>query len=195
MFKTDIVKFARYAGMVVAITALAGVTWAAFSDKGKITSGTFSVGSSDVKLLQNLHNGLQEGNLVDEVPGPNFTDITPNWTQDYYFKLYNNGSTLMHLVSNANYETANDPDDLRSYIYVEVIEWNDNGDGQFEDHEVGANLGKKTITKWKTEGFDLGMLDKQHLKGYVLRFSTASLSDTKQGKTGKYDFEISAVQI
>jgi hypothetical protein len=160
-----------------------------------VSGSTFSVGSSDVKLLQDLRLGVDSSNLVDQMAGPNFTGITPNWTQDYYFKVYNNGTTPLHLTSNASYETANDPDDLRSYIYAEFIEWNDNGDGQFEDSEQGVNLGKKTIIKWKTEGFDLGGIEKGTSRGYIIRFSTATLSDTKQGKTGTFDFELNAIQM
>lgn len=194
--KTRVFTCVKYLGLIIAVTALAGATWAAFSDKGKVLGSTFSVGNSDIKLLENLAGTASQENLKDELIGPNFTNVTPNWTQDYLVKIYNNGSTALQLTSNSNYETVNDPDDLRTYIYVEPLEWNDlNGNGNLDSGEEGLSYGTKSITKWKTEGFDMGEIDMGTIRGYILRFSTTSLSDTKQGKTGSYDFEINAIQI
>ena len=47
----------------------------------------------------------------------------------------------------------------------------------------------------KTEGFDLGTINNGNVKSYVLRFSTDNLSDTKQGKTGIYDFIFDAIGL
>ena len=196
IINAKLIKYVKYLGVVAAIVTAVGITWAAFSDKGKVLGSTFSVGNSDIKLLENIGGTTSQDNLKDELSGPNFINLTPNWTQDYPLKIYNNGSTALQITSNSEYETANDPDDLRSYIYVEPMDWDDsNGNGQLDSGEEGLSYGKKSITKWKTEGFDFGTINMGTTRGFILRFSTTSLSDTKQGKTGSYDFEINAIQI
>lgn len=185
----------NYGLLVAALIAAAGLVYAAFADKGSVLGSSFQVASSDLKMLDVLSGGTGESNLKDQLAGPSFTNITPNWQNDYLVKIFNNGSSTVHLTSNADYLTANDPDDLRSLIYVEPIEWNDvNNDGALDTGEEGVSLGKKTIVKWKTEGFDLGTLAKNQIKGLLLRFSTMTIGDTKQGKTGIYDFVFDAVQ-
>ena len=102
----------------------------------------------------------------------------------------------MQLTSVSDYATANDPDDLRSYIFVEPFSWNDSNDnGLLDTGELGSSFGKKSIVKWKTEGFSFGQLDTANVKGFVLRFSTDNLSDTKQGKTGVFDFVLEATSL
>jgi hypothetical protein len=197
---TKMPKVGRYVkyGILVAVMGLvAGIAWAAFSDEGKVLGGSFTVASADIKLIESLGGGLDDSNLKDELPGPIFNGVYPGWTKDYPIKIYNKGSLNLLITSNSNYTTANDPDDLRSYIYVEPIEWNDaDGNGEVADGELGTNYGKKTIIKWKTEGYDLGELAGGAIKGLVLRFSGGStLSDTKQGKTGIFDFEFSSIQL
>jgi hypothetical protein len=184
---------------LIALGVLLGLSmsvgYAAFMDKGKILGSTFSVGSSDLKLLKDLSQGGTVTNLADEMQGPSFSNISSNWTSDYYLKLYNNATGPIVLPTNAYYETVNDPDDLRSIIFVEPFEWNDDGDGVFEVGELGTSYGRKTIVKWKTEGFSLGQLEVGGTKGLVLRFSTDSVSETKQGKSGSYDFEFGATTL
>jgi len=193
--KNNVVTVLKYLGVLLVGAGIVGVTWAAFSDKGDVLGSSFSVGNSDIKLLNSLTNGTIEDNLRDTLPGPSFANISPNWTQDYLIKLYNNGTTGLQLSSNSNYATANDPDDLRSYIYVEIIPWNDeNNNGIVDTAEEGASFGKKTITKWKTEGIDLGTINVGTTAGYILRFSVGALSDTKQGKSAIFDFEFNAIQ-
>src|SRR3990167_8977967 len=100
------------------------------------------------------------------------------------------------LTSNANYLTANDTAELRSIINVEPIEWNDaNSNGVVDEAELGNSLGKKTIIKWKTEGFDLGVVSGGGVKGLVLRFSTDSVSSTKQGQSATYDFDFNSITL
>jgi len=185
--------------LLLLLGALLGISmsvgYAAFMDKGKILGSTFSVASSDLKLLKDLSLGGINTNLADEMQGPSFSNITANWTQDYLIKLYNNATDTLALTTNAFYETANDPDDLRSIIFVEPFVWNDNGNGTFEAGELGSSFGKKTIVKWKTEGFNVGQLEKGAIKGLVLRFSTDAVSDTKQGKSGSFDFEFGAATL
>ncbi len=171
------------------------VGYAAFMDKGKILGSTFSVGSSDLKLLKDLSLGVGGTNLTDEMQGPSFTNISANWTQDYLVKLYNNATGTLVLTTNAYYETVNDPDDLRSIIFVEPFVWNDNGNGVVDAGELGTSYGRKTVVKWKTEGFTLGQLEQGGIKGLVLRFSTDAVSETKQGKSGSFDFEFGAATL
>ncbi len=182
-------------GVFVVGMAIVTITWAAFSDRGKVLGSSFSVGSSDIKLLENLSGGVSNDNLKDEINGPNFQNITPSWTSDYLIKLYNNGSSALQLASYSNYSTANDPDDLRSYIFVEPFSWDDsNNNGIIDSGEEGNTYGKKSIVKWKTEGFDFGTMQVGEIKGLILRFTAGSLSDTKQGKSALYDFEFTAIQ-
>ncbi len=175
------------AGLLVVLAS--GVTVAAFGDKGDILGSSFSVGSADIKLLKDLAGPTSASNLTDTLPGPKFSNIGPNWRQDYPLKLYNNASGHIQLTSVSNYETANDPDELRQIIYVEPINWGDpNNNGIVEDNELGSSFGRKTIIKWKTEGFDLSSMASGSVKGMILRFSTDAVSDTKQGKTAVFDF-------
>ncbi|MFC1622188.1 hypothetical protein ACFL13_02280, partial [Patescibacteria group bacterium] len=167
-----------------------------FVDKGKILGSSFSVGSADIKLLQDVAGGVDIGNLVDEKTGPTFEGVSPNWTSDYLIKIYNNAAGQLQITSNANYETINDPDDLRQIIFVEPISWNDsNGDGIFDAGEEGTSFGRKTIVKWKTEGFDFGTINSGNVLSLILRFSTDTVSDTKQGSTGIFDFEFDSIGL
>ena len=180
-------------GILFGIGISAG--YAAFMDKGKILGSSFTMGSSDLKFLKDLTLGVVETNLVDEKQGPQFTNISPAWSQNYLVKIYNNAAEPVTLTSAAYYETAKDPDDLRSIIFVEPFNWNDDNDGVFEEGELGTSYGRKTIIKWKTEGYALGQVGAGSLKSLVLKFSTDTVSETKQGKSGSYDFEFEAVGV
>lgn len=187
-------KVILYVVAVIVFGLTLGVTYAAFTDKSKFTGSTFSVGSADIKLLNNVALGIDPSNLVEEKSGPGFENIEPYWFADYYVKIYNNATTNLLITTNANYETANDPAELRQVIYVEPFLWNDlNGDGDPEENEEGPSLGRKTIVKWKTEGFDLGEVNRGEVRGLILRFSTDAISDLKQGSSAIFDFEFNAV--
>lgn len=178
------------------VLGLVGIAYAAFSDKGKVLGSSFSVGNADIKLFSNLTLGAEPSNLLDEIIGPTFTNIGQNWQENYLIKIYNNGTYRMAIASHANYETINDPEELRQYIYAEIYPWNDsNNDGQLSDGELGTSIGKKTIIKWKTEGFSLGEFDPGQTLGFVVKFSTDSISDTKQGKQGVFDFEFDSIEL
>jgi len=182
--------------LIAALTLVAGVAVAAFGDKGEILGSNFSIGSADIKLFKDLSGGTTPENLVDELNGPAFANISPNWSEDYPLKIFNNAPTHIQLTSNAYYVTANDPDELRQIIYVEPINWGDaNNDGVVEESELGSSFGKKTIIKWKTEGYDLSSVAPGAVKGIVLRFSTDNVSDTKQGKSAIFDFEFDSLGI
>jgi hypothetical protein len=176
---------------------LAGIAVAAFGDKGEILGSSFTVGSADIKFLNSITGGTTAGNLVDQLDGPSFSGISPNWEQDYFVKIYNNAQTPVQLATNAYYETINDPEDLRQIIYVEPWLWNDaDNDGAVGVGELPAtSLGRKTIVKWKTEGFDLGTLNAGEVQGLLLKFSTDDVSDTKQGASAIFDFEFDSPGI
>ena len=171
------------------LVIIAGVAFAAFADRGQILGSSFSTGSADIKFLNDLTGSTGTENLVDELPGPTFSNIGPNWSEDYLLKIFNNAAGHIQLTSNSAYETINDPDDLRQIIFVEPFNWGDsNNNGLVDDGELGSSFGRKTIVKWKTEGFDLSSMASGSVKGLVLRFSTDTVSDTKQGKTAIFDF-------
>ena len=184
------------AGLGIVISLVAGVTFAAFTDKAKVMGSTFSVGSADLRFLEDMPKGTDPTNLVDEIPGPTFGNIGQTWSADYPVKLINNGTSGITIASRAYYETVNDPAELRSDINVEIFEWNDaNVNGVLDPGEVGMSLGKKTILKWKTEGLGVGQINPGQVRALVLRSSTENLSSTKQGKSALFDFEFESAQM
>lgn len=187
----------KYALVALIFVLSVGVTYAAFADKGSVLGSSFSVGSADLKLLIDLSGGTDAGNLAEDLAGPSFDNISPYWVGDYLVKVFNNGTSTVSLTSNADYQTVNDPQDIRQVIYVEPFEWNDaNNDGVFEEVELGLSLGvRDTLVKYKTVGYTLGTLDPGEVRGYVLRFSTENITDTYQGATGIFDFEFDSVGL
>lgn len=180
---------------VIGVMGFAVVTYAAFADKGEVKGSSFSVGSADLKLYLDVAGSPDQTNLVDELTGPSFTNISPNWSQSYLVKLYNNATSTVDLSTYSNYLTANDPAELRSIISVEPQAWDDtNGNGLVDTGEGGTIYGQKTFTKWKTEGFNLGQLGTGQTKGLILRFFTTTVGDTKQGTTGIFDFVFDSSQ-
>jgi len=175
---------------------VAGATYAAFKDRAKVLGSTFSVGSANIMFLNDLTMGTDPTNYIEELPGPSFTNVGPGWTKDYLVKIINMGTTKLGVTSHANYETTNDPKDLRSDINVELFSWNDiDADGELDVGEEGASKGKKTIIKWKTEGFNLGDFNPGQCIYLILRFSVDTISDTKQGASAVFDFEFDSIQL
>lgn len=173
-----------------------GLVYAAFLDKIKVPGATFKVNSAEIKFLKTLTGGINTENLTDELVGPTFDNIGQTWQQEYLLKIYNNTAATLNLNSKSNYTTANDPDDLRSYIYIEPFEWSDaNNNGIAETSEIGSTYGKKTLLKWKTEGITLNTIAPGTTKALVLRFSTENLPDSKQGKTGIFDYEFESYTV
>ncbi len=171
----------------------AGVGYAVFLGNSKVLGSKFTVASAEIKLLSNLSGGVNTENLVSELTGPEFNNVTSDWGDSYLVKIYNNSTSNLILTSRAEYATANDPDELRQLIFVEPYVWADaNNNGLAETEELSTSLGKKSIVKWKTEGFDLGTLTSGEVKGVLLKFSTDSVSSTKQGKSAMFDFEFDA---
>ena len=182
--------------VAAAVLGVVGMAYAAFADRGDVKGTTISVGSADIKLLSNLAGGTGESNLVEELVGPTFEHIAATWSADYLLKIFNNSSSAVSLFSTADYLTVNDPEDLRSIIYVEIFDWSDaDNDGLATPTEIGATYGKKTIVKWKTEGFSLPNLNSGTVAGFVLRFSATNISGTKQGAQAVFDFGFDAVGL
>ncbi|MBW6442069.1 SipW-dependent-type signal peptide-containing protein [Patescibacteria group bacterium] len=182
--------------LAIAVSAVAGVTYAAFTDKAKVLGSTFSVGSANLMFLEDLALGTDPSNYRDELPGPTFSNVGPGWTEDYLVKLISMATSKIGITTTAYYETANDPNDLRSITLVEIIKWYDtNQNGILDEGEEGQSLGQKTIIKWKTEGFNLGELFYGQTMGLILRFSTPTVSDTKQGASAVFDFEFNSIQM
>lgn len=180
---------------LIVISLIAGITYAAFSDKAKVLGSSFSVGSANLMFLESLSMGTDPSNYKDELPGPTFTNIGTGWTQDYLVKLISMASSKITISTNAFYETVNDPDDLRSDINVEIIKWYDtNQNGIVDEGEEGPIVGKKTIIKWKTEGFTLGDLYYGQVMELILRFSAPTISELKQGASAVFDFEFNSIQ-
>jgi hypothetical protein len=183
--------------VVLIITASTlGITYAAFMDKISFDGATVQVGSSNIQLLDNLALPPTTDNRVDTKPVPNFTLINPHYIKDYLVKIYADSSSRIALGSKSNYTTAEDPDDIRRYLLVEIFEWNDiNSNGLAEQEELGQSFGTKSIIEWKTEGFNLGELAPGQVNGYLMRFSSPNITNEKQNKTGKFSFEFSAVSL
>ncbi|MFH1648486.1 MAG: hypothetical protein ABIA11_02025 [Patescibacteria group bacterium] len=189
-------KYFMYGFTTILILVAAGIVYAAFSDKGKVLGSSFSVANSDIKIMADTTQGTNPANLVDEIAGPSFDNIGQTWQQDYAIKLVNGGTTKLQVMSNAYYETANDPENIREHIYVEIFEWSDaNNDGIADPGEYPNSLGKKTIIKWKTEGIALGEFNPGQSKPLVIRFSTENLSETKQGATALFDFIFEGIEM
>lgn len=185
-----------YGSLIIFSGLVAGVTYAAFSDKSNVLGATFTVGSADLKFLSNLANETDPTTYVDELPGPSFQNVSPIWQENYTLKLINRGTSKLAITTNSAYETAKDPKDLRSDILVEIIKWNDlDKDGEIDSGEETLSLGKKTIIKWKTEGFSLGELEAGQIMPIILRFTAPTLTDTQQGATGIFDFEFNSIQM
>lgn len=180
---------------LIIISLIAGITYAAFSDKAKVLGSSFSVGSANLMFLESLSMGTNPSNYRDELQGPTFTNIGPGWTQDYLVKLISMASSKITVSTNAFYETANDPESLRSDIEVEIIKWYDtNQNGIVDSGEEGPVVGKKSIIKWKTEGFTLGDLNYGQTMELILRFSAPTISESKQGASAVFDFEFNSIQ-
>lgn len=189
-------KLIAYFGIAVLVIGTVGIVYAAFADRGDIQGTSISVGSADLKLLNDLGGNVDPSNLLDNKPGPSYSNIGQNWTQQYPIQLFNNGTSQVTLFSTANYETINDPEDLRQEIFAEFFPWDDlNNDGTETPDEIGASLGKKTIVKWKTEGFDLGTMATGEVKGFLIEFSTVDLPESNQGATLLFDFGFDSVAL
>ena len=183
--------------MIVVMGAFMGIAYASFTDQAKFTGSRFSVGSADLKLLNDLAGGTSAENLVDSKPAPNYDSVSPQWQADYLVKVYNNGTQAVTLTSNMDYLTANDPGNIREFIYMEPFDWDDvNNNGMYDgETELGSSHTKKAFTAWKSTGFNFGQLDPGTTRSLIMRFSTGSISSSSMGKSGVFDFMFDAVSI
>jgi len=66
----------------------------------------------------------------------------------------------------------------------------------FDLEEKGTSLyAPKTILRWKNDGIQMGQIDSGQTRSYLLSFSTPSVTDSKQGKTGLFDFEFDSLSL
>ena len=175
---------------MVAGLFIGGVALAALSNKVLLKGAMFTTSTVELKFLRNLSSNVENENLTSELSGISFDGITNDWITTYPVKLVNKSGSSMNVSSYANYTTANDPASLRYSLNVEIFKWNDsNNNGVLDEGELGDSLGRKTFVKWKTEGFSLGSFEPNVVQSYVLQFTAESITDSKQGATGSFDFE------
>jgi hypothetical protein len=196
--------FLSAALILLSCASLVGITSAAFEEKVSVLGTSFTVGemgsepapvssNTALKILKN-NSGTSDGtNLSDTVNGPAFNDINQTWTQTFPVKLFNKGTKTLTLVSGATY--VSDPDTLRDDLFVEILDWNDtNNNGTVENSELGTSHGHDTILRMKNDTFQMGDIELNSVKGYVLRFDGSGLSEANVGKTAVYDFIFTAVE-
>jgi len=190
-------SFLTLGSVLLVAGALMGVAYASFTDQAKFAGSRFSIGSADLKLLNDLAGGTDTANLVDTKPVPSYDNISPGWYQNYLIKVYNNGTQAMTLTSNMDYLTTNDTASIRELLYMEPYDWNDdNNNGLFDgESEQGISYGKKAFTAWKSTGFDFGQLVGGATKGLMMRFSVGSITNSKMGAVGTFDFMFDGVGI
>lgn len=196
-------KILKSVFILLTVASLAvGATYAAFTSKATVTGNTFSTGNTDLKLLIDLvGNNTDPGNLTDNLPGVDFDNIYPDWTEDYAAKVANVGTLNMTLQNIAEYVSGDT--DFDPHIQVEIYRWDDgNLDGIVDPGElIGGPYGVGTLEEWKLAGpgtppsnpdlfQDLGQINVvNEIRGFVFRFTAASdIPDTMQGKTEVLDF-------
>ncbi len=156
----------------------AGITYAFFTAQGKVAGMSFSTANVDLQLSQ---DGTTWGKTLT---GLSFTQILPSWSQNYSFILKNTGTISLKvnfsgsLPSYATTDTAN----LRNQIYLDLSSFVDEGDnGQWDAEALTPLIVNKTLGEINSaEGaapIDLGQVDVDGIKGYLLTFSTESTLD------------------
>ncbi|MFA5776517.1 MAG: hypothetical protein WC988_03125 [Patescibacteria group bacterium] len=190
-------SFLTLGSVLLVAGALMGVAYASFTDQSKFAGSRFSIGSADLKLLNDLAGGTGVSNLVDTKPVPSYDNISPGWIQNYLIKIYNNGTQAMTLTSNMDYLTVNDSATIREVLYMEPYDWNDaNNNGLFDgESEQGISYGRKAFTAWKSTGFDFGQLNGGATKALIMRFSVGNITNSKMGAVGTFDFMFDGVGI
>jgi hypothetical protein len=164
------------------------------------TIGTTSGGGEEpqntnttLKFLADLGDSSSGSNLVDTINGPDFDEITPEWTEDMPVKVHNKGQVTLSLIGSANY--VSDPNTLRDDIFVEILEWNDaNSNGLLDDGETGTSYGHDTILRLKNDTFALSTLSPGQTRGLVFRFDGSGVTETNFGMSAIYDFIISGTE-
>ncbi len=173
-------------------------TSAIFEETVKVAGTTFSVGdggtteepaNTALKVLADASQTATESNLVDTIQGPSFEGITEEWSDQFSVKVYNKGDSTLDLVSKVDY--ISDPDVLRDDIYVEVLAWNDNNsNGIVDEGELGESYGYDTILRMRNDTFNLGSIEPEETRGFVMKFDGTGISETNNGMQATYDFLI-----
>lgn len=182
--------------LLVMAVGLMGVAYASFTDQSKFMGSRFSIGSADLKLLNDLAGGTGASNLVDTKPVPSYDNISPGWSSNYLIKVYNNGTQPVTLSSKMDYLTSNDLMDIRELLYMEPYAWDDaNNDGLADEVEQGISYGRKLFTAWKSTGFNFGELGAGDTKALIMRFSADNIANVKMGAVGTFDFMFDSVGL
>lgn len=179
--------------VMLAVVAVASqATLAAFTANATITGNTFSTGSADLRLLEDLAGPAEGDNLVTSKVGGTFTGIYPGWTEDYGVKLNNFGS--VDLMTSVSGVYVSDTSNLRSAIFVEAYNWTDGGEvGVIEADEVSVDpiAPAMTLEQWRNTPIALGELDAtvDDTRSIVLRFYTEeSMGADNQNQTTVFNF-------
>lgn len=174
--------------LTAVLAAVSYSTLAAFTAKATVKNSTFSTGNAALRFMKDLAGSPTGENLTDELTGPTFSNILPNWTGDFPLKLVNAGS--VNLVASALGVYVSDTSDLRNQIYVQAFAWTDDGDGIAQPGEIGAAYAAPmTLEQWRSNAITFGQINVSGVMPMVLRFSTGDLSDAYQGQTTVFDFQ------
>ncbi len=182
--------FYAYGSLILLLVVLVGVTFATFTSEATVDPTMVTVASTSIKLMDGFRPTVDPAFLTNMLPGPTFEDITDDWSEDYVVQIYNTGTTDVSLVSRSDYVVPDDPTEVRQALHVTFYEWTDtNGDGAIQEDEfLDTSYGDRTIVRWKTQGFDLGVLHPQELRTFVLRFTAPGLTDAHQGQMFMFKF-------
>ena len=187
--------------------SLGTAVYAFIQENGKVKGTMFKVSSTPVqggsggadlnnslKLLKNLAGDTGSTNLTDELAGPTFENLNTGWKDGMPLKIYNQGEKMLKLVSTADY--ANDPYTLRDDIFVKISAWNDaNNNAGVEPSEIGASYGYNSILRMKNDTFNLGNINPGEVKGIILEFDGAGLSEANAGQNATFDFVVKGEEV
>jgi hypothetical protein len=166
----------------VVAAVMVSATSAVWTAQTKVkNANSFHTGNADLQIWD--YNYYGKG-WQEEIDGPGFDNIYPNWTQDYSLKVKNNGSTNLVLNLKGKLESGwQDDKTLRSQIKVRVWKFDDDGDYHW-DGESGSWLGpEQTLNDWRSNPLVAGQLAAGDQQWFLLRFSVGDLGDTYQGAT------------
>lgn len=164
-----------------AVAVMVGVTSAAWTAQTKVLNpSSFKTGNADLQIWDENYYGK---GWQEEINGPSFDNIYPNWTQDYSLKVRNNGSTNLMLSLKGKLETGwKDDKGLRHQITVKVWKFVDDGDYHW-DGEPTKYLGERTLEAWRSGPFLADQLNAGDQQWFLLRFSVGDLGDYYQDAT------------
>jgi hypothetical protein len=178
--------------MTVTGAAMTASTLAAFTAKATVSGITFSTGSAALKLFGNLAytNPGNNGNLTTTLPGMEFDEIGPNWSDEYKLKYFNTGS--VDLMTSLTLSAHEGSDDLAPHIMVETWLWDDtDGNGETDESDGYTLLAtEQPLSNLVSTPVALGQLDSGDPRGIQLRFKTGDLPSSTQDQEATFDFVI-----